>query len=250
MTAGIDGCRGGWIMVSHDRGVGDYALAPALADLLDALPPDSLVLIDIPLGLGSPGYPRTVESELRRRVPGRGSTVFNVPSRAAVYAESKDEARRMNIRETGKSLSEQSLNICPKIRQADSWLRSRNDGSKTISLYESHPETAFAALKGEVLLSKKSQPEGREERLALLRKADAEFGSLYERILKETKRKDVRADDILDAAALCRIAELGRSRGLDFIRDGNDRDELGIEMKIACLPPGEDRIMLPGGFPA
>jgi predicted RNase H-like nuclease len=246
-------------MVCRDSGVGDYRFAPALADLLAALPPGSLVLIDIPLGLSSPGYPRTVESALRRRVPGRGSTVFNVPCRAAVYAASdgdKAEARRLNREETEKSLSEQSLNICPKIREADSWLRNRAGSLSSgasgppglpaspnpLKLYESHPETAFAALKGEVLLSKKSQPPGRAERLSLLSAADPDFPRLYERILKETKRKDVKPDDILDAAALCQIAELGRRRGLDFIRDENSRDECGIEMRIACLESGKDQI--------
>ncbi len=229
-------------MIFHDGNRLEYCFETRLADLLDSLPADSLVLIDIPLGLGSPELPRTVEKELRKRVPGRGSTVFNVPCRAAVYADDKAEARRLNTDETGKSLSEQSLNICPKIREADIWLRSRIDGNEVLRLYESHPETAFAALKGDVLLSNKSQSGGREERLNLLKASDGELDRLYEFILKETKRKDLKPDDILDAAALCRIALLSEKKGLCFIRDENDQDEFGIEIQIACLESGKNEI--------
>ena len=76
----------------------------------------------------------------------------------------------------------------------------------------------------------------------MLENVDPGFGRLYERILKETKRKDVKPDDILDATALCQIARLSEEKVLCFIRDKNGRDEYGIEMKIACLESGKEKI--------
>ena len=235
MLAGVDGCRAGWIAVFFEKDSFTYCLYPYFKDLIKQNPRLKRVLIDIPLGLSSPGYPRTVDAHLRKELPGRGCTVFNVPCRAAVYEQDKAKARAHHIRVEGKSLSEQSLNICGKIRDVDVLLPLE----KGPVILESHPEAGFKSLNHrQVLLSKKNTPEGANERLRLLQKADPPTVKLFEEICGSFKKKDVKPDDILDALCLCVVNKLAGERGLRYLEDENNRDERGIPIKIALLNPG------------
>ena len=81
------------------------------------------ILIDIPIGLSSPGFPRTIDSRIRRELADRASTVFNAPCRAAVYEPDDEKAKDLNIKVEGISLSVQSLNIRNKIKEVDEFER-------------------------------------------------------------------------------------------------------------------------------
>ncbi len=232
MLAGVDGCRAGWIAVFIDSGRFTYGLYPHFKDLLHDNPRLERILIDIPLGLSSPGYPRTVEALLRKELPGRGSTVFNVPCRAAVYEADKAKARAHHIRVEGKSLSEQSLNICGKIRDLDALLPLE----KGPVLLESHPEAGFKSLnEDKVVLTKKNTPEGLAERVALLQAVNPQTQKVFTRMCGTFKKKDVKSDDILDALCLCVINTLSEEKGLRFLEDQNSRDEKGIPIRVALL---------------
>ncbi len=232
MLAGLDGCRAGWIAVTWQKNRYSFTLYPQFQNFLEDNPDLTRALIDIPIGLSSPGYPRTVESVLRKHLPGRGSTVFNVPCRAAVYETDFDKAREFNIMTEGKSLSVQSLNICSKIREVDKLLP-LEDGSV---LLESHPELGFKSLNGgEVVLTRKNTPQGIEERLSLLEKADPGAAEAYRSIQGKFKRKDAKPDDLLDALCLCVINRLAGESGLSYVEDQHSRDEKDIPIRIAML---------------
>lgn len=232
MLAGVDGCRAGWLAVTYYNGCYGYGLYPHFKDFLKSRPELKRILIDIPIGLSSPGFPRTVDALLRKELPGRGSTVFNVPCRDAVYESDKSRARAANIRVEGKSLSVQSLNICGKIKDVDTLLPLKNGPL----LLESHPEAGFKSLnRGKVLLSKKNTPRGREERLSLLENADIAAGKAYRDMLKAFKMKDAKPDDLLDALCLCVINRSAADDRLGFIEDRNNRDEKGVPIRIALL---------------
>ncbi len=89
-VAGVDGCKAGWIAMRQDPGgspiVGVY---PGFDDLLTALPSDAIVAVDMPIGLpevsGKGG--RGPEALVRPLLGQRQSSVFAIPSRAAVYAD-------------------------------------------------------------------------------------------------------------------------------------------------------------------
>ncbi|TJW62884.1 MAG: DUF429 domain-containing protein, partial [Mesorhizobium sp.] len=49
---GVDGCKAGWIAVRRDPGAApSAAVFPSFAALLDALPADATVAVDMPIGL-------------------------------------------------------------------------------------------------------------------------------------------------------------------------------------------------------
>ena len=228
--AGIDGCRAGWLAVFHRGGKYSGNIYRTFTDLIADNPDLDRVLIDIPLGLSSPSCPRTIDALLRKELPGRGSTVFNAPCRAAVYEKDADRARELNRTVEGKSLSLQSLYIRDKMRELDEFL-SHSTGPEIL---ESHPELCFKYLNGGiVVLSKKSTTVGIAERLDILGRIDISLPALYEAMLKTCNRKDAKKDDLLDAICLCLVNVLGEHRGLSILKDKNIRDEKGIEMKLA-----------------
>lgn len=231
-VAGVDGCPAGWIMVKYTSGTFYHQIHQHFDELVSENPNLTRILIDIPVGLASPGYPRTIDQKLREQLPGRGATVFNTPVRAAIYAPHFDAARFVNKQMTGKSLSIQSLHLMDKIKQVDQYLITAS--RKTLKIYESHPELCFKSLNnGRTLLSKKSTKEGLRDRLLVLTKYEPSFKYLYQSILDSTLRKQVRRDDIVDALCLCLINKLALHGDLQFLSDANVKDEYSIDIKIA-----------------
>ncbi len=231
-VAGVDGCPAGWLMITYDSGTFYHQIYSGFKKLLSTNHTVDRILVDMPIGLASPGYPRTIDQKLRWQLPGRGSTVFNVPVRDAIYASQFDEARHINKQMTGKSLSIQSLYLMEKIKQIDTYLI--NTPKKALKIYESHPELCFKSLNnGKTLLSKKSSIEGQRQRLRILGNYESSIKDLYQNILSSTTRKRVRRDDIIDAICLCLVNKLAIHDELKFLSDENAKDEHGIEIKIA-----------------
>ncbi len=69
-------------------------------------------------------------------------------------------------------------------------------------VYESHPELCFYALNGQPIAYSKSSARGLALRLHLLETKRPGMKAVYERVLNETYRKDIRRDDILDSMVL------------------------------------------------
>ena len=86
---GVDGCPGGWIAVWQDDGDPAVGVFPAFAELIAAFPGDAIIAVDMPIGLpefsGRGG--RGPEALVRPLLGQRQSSVFSIPSRAAVHAE-------------------------------------------------------------------------------------------------------------------------------------------------------------------
>jgi 8-oxo-dGTP diphosphatase len=230
IVAGVDGCRFGWIMVKWNGNAYTYGIYKSINDLVEENSDLKRILIDMPIGLGSLKVKRTIEQKMRRELKYRHSTVFNPPCRKAVYELNDDAARKINIKLENKSLSVQSLNIRNKIRELDELLRTQN----SYDIVESHPEICFKYLNnGVTLLSKKSNESGMIERLEVLSNFDKSIDKLLEKVSKETLRKHVKKDDIIDAMCLCLVNKLGAETNLNYILDENIKDDYGIEMKIA-----------------
>ena len=160
-VVGVDGCPGGWIAVWRHHGAGPSAkIFPAFAALVEAFPEDTTIAVDMPIGL--PDFSRQggrgPEALVRPLLGQRQSSVFSIPSRAAVYAEtapfaSVDEwyaAHRrasevaMRTSDPPRGVSIQAFAIFPKIREIDALLRGRVDLRARV--IESHPEVAFTRL--------------------------------------------------------------------------------------------------------
>ncbi|MGO4840025.1 DUF429 domain-containing protein, partial [Rhizobiaceae sp. 2RAB30] len=88
-VAGVDGCKAGWVAVIRAPGQAAYAcVVGSFAALVEMLPGDAVIAVDMPIGLPdiSSHGGRGPETLVRRFLGARQSSVFSIPSRAAVYA--------------------------------------------------------------------------------------------------------------------------------------------------------------------
>ena len=247
MLAGVDGCKAGWIAVHRE---GDAApsvsVFPNFRVLLDALP-DATVAVDMPIGLPdfSSRGGRGPEALVRPLLGARQSSVFAIPSRAALYADINDfttieawyEAHRrasevaMTTSDPPRGVSIQAFGIFAKIREIDALLIARPDLRTRI--FESHPEVAFCRLNGgtAMTLPKKIRgsvnPAGMEERKALLRRYGYEKG-----FLDQAPPRGAASDDFLDAAAMMLIAGRIASGEARPSPDPPLADRFGIQVAI------------------
>ncbi|MDP1735394.1 MAG: DUF429 domain-containing protein [Sulfuritalea sp.] len=228
---GVDGCRAGWIAVTKDRDELIYRIYPSAQDLVAAFPNAERILIDIPIGLPWKAAPIRPCDRLAREILGpRRSSVFPVPCRDAAYAKSLEAARAANLKELDRSLPSQSWGICKKIAEIDNLLQRQLRLRKIIR--EVHPEVCFWGLAGgSPMQHNKKTKDGLSERLAILSRFEPDAKYLLEEVRANELRKDVMADDVLDAI-VAYIVSSAPTPSLSLIK-GNllmDQYELAIEM--------------------
>jgi predicted RNase H-like nuclease len=247
-VAGVDGCKGGWIVAICDLASGALELRRIghITDLFAHHPDLVSVAIDMPIGLPERTGPRgrTPEREVRPLLGQRQSSVFSIPARSAVYTsmdKSVPEAERFQhcctaARATsaeGRAVAKQSFAIFPKIIQLDIWLRENTD--RAARVHECHPEASFWAMNDEtpVPLPKKVKGSPWPQGLAYRRDLLARHGFDPLLVTGETARLHrVGPDDLLDACAACwtaaRIAQ-GRARSFP---SPPERDAHGLPIAI------------------
>ena len=213
---GVDGCKAGWIAVSNPPFSPDCRQRPLMPEvaiysefgtLLDSFPAGSVIAVDMPIGLPdktSRGG-RGPEQAIRPMLGTRQSSVFSIPSRAAVYTSDYREACRIALETSDppRKVSRQAFHLFPKIREIDKVAAIRSGAG----IFEVHPELAFWRLNGNrpVPSPKKIKgrinPAGMEERRKLLATS-----GLHAEFLMSPPPKGSAADDFLDACACLMIA--------------------------------------------
>src|SRR5689334_12601692 len=127
--AGIDGCPSGWIVAFARADLSEVRvrLMARFIDVLTAPDAPAVIAIDIPIGLPERvGYGgRAAENAVRPLLGARQSSVFSVPSRAAIDARDYREACRIALTtsEPPRKVSKQLFMLAPKIREVDAALR-------------------------------------------------------------------------------------------------------------------------------
>jgi predicted RNase H-like nuclease len=227
---GVDGCRAGWFSVTlAPQGTARFDIHGRFDDLMKAHESDSLMLVDMPIGLPTNGA-RRCDAEARKLLGADGaSRVFPVPCREAVFAGSFREANMINRERIGAGVSMQSWHLCGKIGEVDRYLRNHPGCSSRV--LESHPELCFMGLAGEPMKPSKKTEQGLQRRLSLLCSLIRGFDSLYRRALGRFPRKDLARDDILDAAVLALTARDHASR-LERVPVEPENDEFGLPRQI------------------
>jgi predicted RNase H-like nuclease len=228
---GVDGCRSGWVLAECDSTLQSlsFSIAQDLRPLFDRAGPDSLIAIDVPIGLAE-REPRACDAQARSRLGWpRCTSVFSPPVRQVLHANTFAEALRINRKVGGTGISKQAFCIMPKIREVDALMN--RDRQKYIR--EAHPELAFAQLNGSPMLHNKKTLPGRVERIATLKKAGLRISS--ERLTEERLRLGatrIAPDDLVDALA-CLVTAFhihsGRSQSLGRT---DQEDARGLLMEI------------------
>ncbi len=235
--AGVDGCRGGWVaaFVRPAGGEARVRVVARFADVLAAPEAPSVVAVDIPIGLperaGHGG--RAAENAVRPLIGARQSSVFSVPSRAALAALDYGEACRIALAtsQPPRAVSKQLFMLAPKIREVDACLR--GDAAAAARVFEVHPELAFWRLNGARALDQPKKRKGRcyEPGLALRRGLLTAAG-LPAAVVNGAPPAAAGADDLLDAlacAAVARRIHMGVARPFPELPA---RDAFGLQMAI------------------
>ena len=271
---GVDGCKAGWFWFRlpvlpsgpiawgivdtlkaffdrKDRTTGDEGsvlTAPANGDLM---------LVDIPIGLPMEEHRHSAFREcdkVARDFLGypRKLSVFHVPTRAVLEAlicqptRTKDDARNARLRLAKKRLasdrggiSNQSLAILEKIREADALMQGLRDSGARATVRETHPEVCFWALGGKPMEHSKKKREGRRDRRKVLTDRRPDSGAAIDGALGKFLRREVAEDDILDAMACAvtaaRILEDGNA--LRTLPAKPPCDSKGSPMEIVYAAP-------------
>ena len=194
---GIDGCKDGWVVVSCPTS--SFAEAKAqhykeLVQLLENFSKNSVVIVDIPIGLELSIPNRACDVEARKFLGSRSSTIFSPPCLDAISCASYNEAKAVNLSNTGKSISKQSWFLSKKIVEAKKFSENQ------FNLKEGHPECSFTEFLGKPLFDTKKSTRGLFQRVQILEKIGFKLPFLAEMLPEKTA---VGADDLLDAAILC-----------------------------------------------
>jgi len=209
--AGIDGCPAGWIAAFVRPTGGGCAMAvfSRFADVLTAPEQPAVIAVDVPIGLperaGHGG--RAAENVVRPLLGARQSSVFSVPSRAAVEAADYAAACQAALASSDppRKVSKQLFNIAPKIREVDAVLRA--EPALAARIYEVHPELAFWRLNGEQPLGEPKKVKSRPSAPGLaLRRHLLRAAGLPAELVDAAPPKGAAADDLLDALACAAIA--------------------------------------------
>ena len=230
-VAGIDGCRAGWVVAYRDGEEIKLLVISRLSDINAALAPAASVMIDMPIGLTDDNSPRICDAHARVALrPHRSSSVFGVPARKVTRCTDYPEANGLSREMSGKGISKQAFYLFPKIRELDDWLLSEERNGQW---FECHPEVAFARLNGATPLaeSKKTDTGSTLRKKLLFELGDVE--STIQRALDTYRRKDVLADDVIDALVCLLTAERSPNKRLHIPTDA-PVDARGLKMVIAA----------------
>jgi predicted RNase H-like nuclease len=215
LLAGVDGCRGGWVVVTE----GAADVVPTFAAVLASLPGDAIVAVDIPIGLadryerGGRACDRQARAALGRR---RASSVFPAPPRPALGARTLVEARAR-----GWPATLQALNLLPKIEEVDACMTP----ALQARVFEAHPELAFRALNdGEAVVPNKRHADGRTRRWALLERAGI--------ARPDRPRAGEAEDDLVDACAELWVARRLARGAAVRVPAAAAHDARGLRMEI------------------
>lgn len=237
---GVDGCKGGWLVVACPP----FRFLAARAAILEepaaiaaAFPHAEAVVIDMPIGL-----PATQESlrptdraaraflteRNRDGHRGVGSRVFPPPSRAALEGFRAGLGyHALNRSIGGRKLSRQAFHITGKIAALDDWITPEAQAR----VREGHPEVAFAAHTGRTLPPKKT-PAGAAARRASLAELGFDLARLAASLGPRTRLWAT--DDLHDACILAWTASRVAEARQIVLPDPPATDGHGLRMEIVA----------------
>lgn len=237
MIAGVDGCRGGWVVAVSEvwpcrskprlHLCHDFAAVRKLTGSYEA------IAVDIPMGLPRPSERRACDLQARERLGKFGrNRVFFAPPREALDAETPKIFQRTMRRLTGKGVGYPVWAIVPKIKQVDQDLTPKVQGR----ICEFHPELVWHHLAGRVLQPKKTK-DGVGQRLEIILNAGVErvwIDSMTSWRKGSDRAAKVKLDDILDAiVGLAAAADFRNGDLSRRIPSGQPpRDQRGLRMEM------------------
>ncbi len=196
VAVGIDGCKDGWIAVVLNR---DARGARAhfvktidrITDVVLGLAEDSVIAIDIPIGLPVSGH-RKCDLLAKKMLEKRAGSVFLAPPRDVLSSSDHKIANERAHAMGRPGVSQQMFALREKIFEVEEWLP-----KSPCRVCEVHPEVSFRSLIGREAAAPKRSWAGMVERRNALASIDIHLdGAGPPASLRAA------ADDMLDAAVV------------------------------------------------
>ncbi len=230
---GVDGCPRGWCAARLDTNT--LALTPfhydTFREILDSHR-GTVIAIDVPIGLMEGPGGRDCDREARKYLGRpRASSVFSPPARRTLRLCGKDgryrQACQINIKVTGKAISQQSFWIGPKILEVDKVMTRALERR----VYEAHPEVSFTAMNdGCAMPNRKGTREGRAERWRVLRRIFSDLPKTP--VLPQELGRNCDLEDYVDALACAWTALAIKDGDATRLPARPKRDQTGLRMAI------------------
>ena len=200
IVSGVDGCKAGWFAFHFDGAVWRGSVHNNIRKLYESIESE-LILIDIPIGLReNEKCERVCDKEARKLLTKRKPCVFPAPSRYTLECDEFAEALEINRQKTGRGLPKQAFALCPKIREVDVFIQSRDYFPEKKRIREVHPEICFWGLNGRSEMKyRKKDFLGKYERIHLLKTHLPQAKELFAEARGKHQKQDVADDDIIDA---------------------------------------------------
>lgn len=236
-VVGADGCRGGWFWVRITGPSFEVGVSGNVDQLCKRHMDAARICIDIPIGLPNCSERRRCDTEARRLLGPKASSVFSAPCRQVLGHTDYVAACEASRIATGRALSKQSFSIVPKIREVDHFLRGhRHDIDRLI---EAHPEVCFLGMADTPMKHSKKRSAGTEERLDVLQTLWPDARSCFAVANDRFPRAEVSRDDIVDAIACALTAH--NSESTLALPDTPQVDSEGLPMRITYFKPPVSR---------
>ena len=222
-VAGVDGCRGGWVVAALAAGSWEPTIEviSRLDQLVNAVHAGVLALVGLDMIVGLPeSGSRSCDVAVRAQLGPRRSSVFPAPLRAVLGAADYPAALAASRAVAGRGLPKQAWYLVPKIIEAQAAARLIGQDR----LVEIHPELAFASLTGAPMAEPKRSVAGSRARTAALAEVFASAPSLV-----ATPPRGAKADDVVDALVLAWASR--RVLAGTALRFGGELDATGLRME-------------------
>jgi predicted RNase H-like nuclease len=231
MFAGVDACKGGWVVAKCEtwpcKKVPVLAICPNFTSVVALTMDCKKVAVDIPIGLARGKRIRKCDLEAKKMLSGHNtSALFYAPPRETLSAETPQDFQRLHRIARGVGAGLPVWGFLAKVRETNLAMTAELQER----IVEFHPELTWFRLAGENLETKHNQ-EGIAERKKVLRK----FVPELERILrwKDFLGRAAAIDDLLDALAGIAVAKDSLRGTVCKLPDKVEEiDSTGLRMEI------------------
>jgi len=233
MLAGVDACRGGWIVAKGPswpcRETPCLGVCPDFRAVLSLTADCQRVAVDIPIGIPSGKQIRRCDREAKdflRRNGHNPAAVFFTPPRECIPAEEVKEFQKLHKLARNVGAGYPVWGIMKKIKQADEAMTSELQER----IIEFHPELAWLRLSAKKLVSK-HKDEGIAERKVLIHLVVPELEQLLS--WKDFLGRAAAFDDLLDALVGLAVAEASlHNSAYRLPANDGEIDVTGLRMEI------------------
>jgi predicted RNase H-like nuclease len=233
MFAGVDACKGGWIVAKSAswpcKQVPLLAVCPDFRAVLALTQDCRRVAVDIPIGIPSGKQLRRCDQEAKeflRKSDHNSAAVFFTPPRESLVAKDAKEFQSLHMGARNKGAGYPVWGIVKKIKEADELMIPELQ----MTVIEFHPELAWLRSAGKNLSSKHTT-QGISERKSVLRSLVPELEMLLR--WKGFLGRAATQDDILDALIGMGVArESVRNSTYRWPLRFTESDSKGLRMKM------------------